>query len=361
MAATTPTICGYELADVRRSLRDAIDRRDRRVAFRWAAELVATPGAVGSLWAACWLAWATITGSASPTLPILLRQDWEKMTTYAHAHGGDWIAFRNDPPVRALAAEITTRLLTQTRQTPVIWPAKELVLYDIGTFRESPVPAAADGPIAMRVWQRGEDALDVRILAGYWLAAIQRGDLRAALSVVAWTMMTPSQQGAPAPLKFAERGPSSLTAKQRASPLWFWLEMGRALLLSQAGLHRGWNTMHNAVAEAFRIHFKRWTSAERMRVLLAWIIQVRAAFQPHPDGLWAADSLRLTIHDVDLPYQEIAAELADPDASVIQHEKAPTAKTLETDSKKAAAARAEAKMAEADAKIMAMMGLGDDV
>jgi hypothetical protein len=359
-AVNTPTICRYELADVRRAFRDAVDRRDRRTAFRWAAELVATPGAVGSLWAACWLAWATITGSASPTLPILLRQEWDRITTYAHAHGGDWVAFRNDPPVRAVAAEITTRLLAQIRQTPVIWPSKELVLYDIGTFRESPVPATADGPIAMRVWKRGEDGLDARIMGGYWLEAIQRGDLRAALSVVAWTMFTPAQQGSATPLKFADRGPAALTPKQRASPIWFWLDMGRTLLLAQTGLHRGWITMHNSVAEAFRLHFKRWTSAERMRILLAWIIQIRATFQPQPEGLWSADSIRLTIPEIDLPYKEIAAELADPETAIIQHEKAPTAKTIETDSKKAVLSRAEAKMAEADAKIMAMMGLSED-
>jgi hypothetical protein len=52
---THKTICGYELTDVRKSLRGAIGRRDRRVAQRWAAELVATPGAIGSLWAALWL------------------------------------------------------------------------------------------------------------------------------------------------------------------------------------------------------------------------------------------------------------------------------------------------------------------
>jgi hypothetical protein len=357
---STPTLCGYELADVRRAFRDAVDRRDRRAAFRWAAELVATPGAVGSLWAAYWLSWATITGSASPTLPILLRQEWDKITSFAHAHGGDWIAFRNDPPVRAVAAEITTRLLSQTRQTPVIWPSKELILYDIGTFREAAVPATADGPIAMRVWQRGEEGLEVRIMGGYWLEAIQRGDLRAALSVVAWTMLSPAQQGSSTPLKFADRGPAALPPKQRASPIWFWLQMGRALIMTQEGLHRGWITMQNAVAEAFRLHFKRWTATERMRILLAWIIQIRAAFQQQSEGLWAAESIRLTVHDIDLPYKEIAAELADPDAAIIQHEKAPTAKTLETDTKKAVVARAEAKMAEADAKIMAMIGLGED-
>lgn len=356
----TTTICGYELPDVRRTLRDAIDRRDRRTAFRWGAEFVATPGAVGSLWAAAWLSWATITGSASPTLPILLKQYWDRAAAAAHAHDGDWVAFRNDPPVRAIVAEMLIRLLGQPRETPVVWPTKELTLYDVGTAREGPVPAAADGPVAMRVWQRGEDGLEVRIMAGYWLDAIRRGDLRAALCYVAWTMMTPAQQGAAQPLKLAERGPAALSARQRASPIWFWLDLGRALLLSQTGIHRGWITMHNAVAEAFRLHFKRWSAAERMRILLAWIIQIRAAFQPQVESLWVAEPLHLTLPEIDLPYKEIAAELADPENAIRNTAKAPTAKTVEDDSKKAALARSEAKMAEADAKILAMMGLCED-
>jgi hypothetical protein len=67
--------------------------------------------------------------------------------------------------------------------------------------------------------------------------------------------------------------------------------------------------------------------------------------------------------DIDLPYKEIAAELAGSDAAITggagssSVTKGP-AKPI--DEKKERMARAEAKMAEADAKIMAMMGLGDD-
>lgn len=113
------TICGYALADVRKSLREAIDHRDRRAAHRWAAELVVTPGAVGSLWASYWLAWAAAqgAGSASPTIPILLKQTWSSITNAAHDLG-DWAAFRNEPEIRACVAETTTRLLDQSRQTP---------------------------------------------------------------------------------------------------------------------------------------------------------------------------------------------------------------------------------------------------
>lgn len=356
----TQTLCGYELADVRRALRDAIDRRDTHSASRWTAELVATPGAVGSLWASYWLAWAVITGGASPTLPILLRQGWDRIADAAHAHGGDWVAFRNDPPVRAIAAEMTSRLLVQSRQTPVVWPSKEIIIYDVGTLRAGAMPPDTDGGIVLRVWQRNDDALDLRMMAGYWLSALRRDDLRAALSAVAWTMLPHAQQGLATHLKCAERGPAALTVKQRSSPIWFWLEIGRALIMSRTGLHRGWYTMHTAVADAFRTHYKRWTAADRMRVLLAWILQIRASFQPQPETLWAAEAMRIDMTSVDTPYREIAVELADPVTAILKAATPEKAEKPEKEGKKAAMAKAEAKMLEADAKIMAMMGLSED-
>jgi hypothetical protein len=360
------TICGYGLADVRRSLRDAIDRRERRAADRWTAELVATPGAVGSLWASYWLAWAAAqgAGSSSPTVPILLRQTWETVSTLAYNHGGDWAAFRNDPLVRGLGAEMTVRLLGQTRQTPVVWPTKEITIHDVGNMRAASPPPEADGRIVLQVWIRDEDSMELRMMAGRWMDAIQRGDLRTALSAVAWTLLSVAQQGGQQPLKCAERGPATLTPKQRASPLWFWLAVGKSLLAARTnntGLHRGWATMHAAVAEAFRLHYKRWTATDRMRVLLAWILQIRATYEVQQgDALWTAPPLRLTVAEIDLPYKEVAAELSDPQAQVIRREKAPSPKQLEKDDKKAAAARMEARMAEADAKILAAMGISDD-
>jgi hypothetical protein len=72
--------------------------------------------------------------------------------------------------------------------------------------------------------------------------------------------------------------------------------------------------------------------------------------------LWIANPFTLTLAEIDRPYQEIAAELAPPDAVLFKNDRNPVAPVV--DSKKAAAEKAEAKMAEADAKIMAMLGLG---
>jgi hypothetical protein len=114
--------------------------------------------------------------------------------------------------------------------------------------------------------------------------------------------------------------------------------------------------MHNAVAEAFRVHYKRWTTVERMRILLAWILQVRASMTQQPDSIWTAAPLNQTVDEIDLPYKEIAAELADPDSVLQQKEKQEKQKQEEQNSK----TRSEAKMAEADAAVMAALGLGTD-
>jgi hypothetical protein len=365
------TLCGYELADVRRTLRDAIDKRDYRAAHRWTAELVATPGAVGSLWSSYWLAWAAAqgAGSPSPTIPILLRQSWTTITELVQSHSAElngkpefWKTFRNDPAVRALAAEMTVRLLAQARQTPVVWPSKEIILYDVSMMRDAPVPAAVDSPVVREVWQRGDESMELRMMAGRWIDALQKGDIRAALSAVAWTLLPTAQQSLQTPLKVVERGPATLTAKQRASPIWFWLAMGRALIMSRGStIHRGWNTMHAAIAEAFRLHFARWTAVDRMRILLAWILQLRATYLPQPDSLWSAPATQQHAAEIDLPYKEIAGELADPARVVIQHEKAPTPTMTAKDEKKVQAARMESQLMEADAQIMKMMGLEDEI
>lgn len=366
------TICGYTLSDVRRELRDSIDRRERRAANRWTAELVATPGAVGSLWASYWLAWAVAqgAGSPSPVLPILLKQSWVSIAAAAHGHADaaghsaeGWRQFRNDPKVRSIAAEMTARLLGQSRQTPVVWPSREITIYDVSTMREAAPPAAADSEVVLRVWQRGDDHMEIRLMAGRWIAALEAGELRTALSAVAWTLLPQQYQSLPQPLRLAERGPASLPAKQRASPVWFWLDLGKALLASRgAELHRGWATFHTAVADAFRLNWKRWTSVDRMRMLLAWILQIRAALpqgsQDHTAEMWVAPPLQLAITEIDLPYKEIAAELQNPDAIVQRAPPKPS--QMVADEKKAAAARMEAKMAGADAAVLAAMGLDDD-
>lgn len=355
------TLCGYALADVRKSLVEAIDKRDRRASLRWTAELVATPAAVGSLWAAFWVAWSS--GSESTT-PLLLKQSWAGIYAAAHTHisssDGGWRAFRNDPDVRSRAAEVTLRLMDQGRQTPVVWPTKEISLHDVGVIRNKKPTATSDGPAVMSAWIREDDSLELRQLAGHWLDAIEQGDLRTALSIMNWSLLAFASQGIPLPLKYSVRGPFTLPAKVRASPIWFWLKLGHASLVlrtSNSMLHPGWATLHTAIQEAFELHWKRWTAGDRMRILLAWTLQLRASFS---QGLtdWSLRPVHLTHEIIDISYREIAAELANPQNAIHRAKSASTETALSDKEARAAAnLRMEERMAEADAAVMAVMGL----
>jgi hypothetical protein len=94
-----------------------------------------------------------------------------------------------------------------------------------------------------------------------------------------------------------------------------------------------------------------------MRILLAWILQIRASYSTQPESLWSAPPMTHTTHEIDLPYKEIAAELSNPDTPIIRKDKAPEP---EKESKRAAAARIEAQLQEADSAILAAMGLTED-
>ena len=106
--------------------------------------------------------------------------------------------------------------------------------------------------------------------------------------------------------------------------------------------------MHAAVQEAFQQHYKRWTAAERMRLLLAWILQIRASFVPQSADMWTAHPIHLEEADLDLPYKEIAAELANPNTVLMKQQ---AEKKIST---------SEEKMEMGDAAILASLGLTED-
>ena len=86
-----------------------------------------------------------------------------------------------------------------------------------------------------------------------------------------------------------------------------------------------------------------------MRILLAWLLQIRASMTQQPDSIWAAAPLNQTVEEIDLPYKEIAAELADPNAVIQQKQRAQKEESQKT--------KSESKMAEADAAVLAALGL----
>ena len=101
-----------------------------------------------------------------------------------------------------------------------------------------------------------------------------------------------------------------------------------------------------AVTHAFQTQWKRWTSTERMRVLLVWVLQLRACFAGTATN-WTALPVHQRTEDIDLPYKEVAAELGGAAAAP-----APV-------SPKKTMSKSEAKMAASDAALLAMLGIED--
>jgi hypothetical protein len=85
-----------------------------------------------------------------------------------------------------------------------------------------------------------------------------------------------------------------------------------------------------------------------MRLLLAWILQIRASLMPQPADMWIAHPIQLEEADLDLPYKEIAAELANPNTILMKKKNEKKVST------------SEEKMEMGDAAILASLGLTED-
>jgi hypothetical protein len=226
----------------------------------------------------------------------------------------------------------------------VTWPSKDVTLYDVSTVQSGPAAVAADSHVVLSVWSRNHDSMDLRQLGGHWIEALQRGDLRIALSIIMWSLLPTTK------IQCGSRGPASLPAGARNSPIWFWFSLGAALL-KEAAAHPGWLTMHDDTVEAMTIHYKRWSSTDRLRIILFWTMQIRAVLA-NSHVQWSL--IPVNVIDVDLPYKEIAAEMAGGSADTITHE---PEKVLKKDAEKSKQSRVEEKMKAADDKILAMMGI----
>ena len=345
------TICGYDLGEVRKSLREAIGRRDRRAANRWAAELVVTPGAIGSLWASYWLA-CEASADGNPTLPILFGQTWTTLVSKAQSCATDWAHFRNDEGVRRSIAELTCRLLDYPRQSVPSLPGKEVALYDVSTVLEKVSPASADSPVVLGVWSRNHDSMELRQLAGHWIDAIQKGEMRIALSILVWSLLATTK------VKCGPRGPGpspqKIPATAKSSPMWYWFSLGASLLKS-TNAHPGWLTFHDMTVEAMTDHYRRWSPTERLKILAFWTFNLRASLSSKES--WSIQPVTLTTEEIDLPYKEIAAELAGKNSLNQQVTQTQTQKQTPKDEKASKESKLSQKMKDADDTILAMLGI----
>lgn len=343
------TICGYDLGEVRKSLREAIGRRDRRAANRWTAELVVTPGAIGSLWSTYWLA-CEASADGNPTLPILMGQTWTTLVEKAQSCAKDWALFRNDESVRREIAELTCRLLDYPRQSVPSLPGKEVALYDVSTVLENVSPASADSPVVLSIWSRNHDSMELRQLAGHWIDAIQKGEMRIALSILVWSLLPTTK------IKCGTRGPgpNKVPVTAKSSPMWYWFSLGASLLKAK-GVHPGWLTFHDMTVEAMTDHYRRWSPTERLKILLFWTLNIRASLSSKET--WSIKPVTLTTEEIDLPYKEIAAELAGKHSLNQQTSKSQSQTQTPKDEKASKESKLSQKMKDADDTVLAMLGI----
>jgi len=180
--------------------------------------------------------------------------------------------------------------------------------------------------------------MELRHVAGHWITALENGDTRIALSIMLWSMLPTTK------LQCGKRG--------LQSPLWFWFSLGAAVLKSKQ-VHQGWLTMHDDVVAAVTEHYKRLTPSDRLRIILFWLMQIRAT-NLDGQGLWSIKSV--TVSDIDLPYKEIAAEIAG--GVLVEVKGQGKEKEKDKDKEKAnVKSKMEEKMKIADEQIMALMGI----
>ena len=108
--------------------------------------------------------------------------------------------------------------------------------------------------------------------------------------------------------------------------------------------------MHDVTVEAMTDHYKRWSSVDRLRIMLFWTMQIKAALTSKET--WSIKPVEITVAEIDLPYKEIANEIHSPVAHTVkQPEKSIPA---DPESKKT---KLSEQMKKADEQILAMLGV----
>jgi hypothetical protein len=138
--------------------------------------------------------------------------------------------------------------------------------------------------------------------------------------------------------------------------MWYWFSLGASLLKS-TNAHPGWLTFHDMTVEAMTDHYRRWSPTERLKILAFWTFNLRASLSSKES--WSIQPVTLTTEEIDLPYKEIAAELAGKNSlnqQVTQTQKQTQMQTPK-DEKASKESKLSQKMKDADDTILAMLGI----
>jgi hypothetical protein len=145
---------------------------------------------------------------------------WEKAN-------GDTRTIRNVPLVRQMVAEsVATLVLAAKKPLPTL-PTAADCFKEAETIRSRMRSGGGVGDqvATRRVWSAGSDGADLRTVGNELEAALRSADSRMYFWIV-WLMTLDKQDDAPAA---KERGPASLSVKQRRSLVWFLVALLREI------------------------------------------------------------------------------------------------------------------------------------
>lgn len=234
-ATSKHTLCGYAWGDVSSSLQKAIGVSDMTRAQRWAAELVCSELGLGRLEAILFHSWGLHVGSMLPGwcrnwlhATKQLRELWSKS-------GGDIKAVRNTPIVRQLVCEAVANLVLATKHPLPSLPTPA------DCFREADAMRArirsgstvGDQYVVRRIWTAQADGDDLRTIGNELESAIRTNQHQRTLFWIIWLFTLDTQEGAPTA---KERGPLTVSIKQRKSILWYLIALLRELANDSAYL-----------------------------------------------------------------------------------------------------------------------------
>lgn len=226
-ATNKHTLCGYGWSDVTNSLLKAIGSADMVRALRWSAELVCSEQGLGRLEATLLHAWALHIGPALPTWPrtwyttiTQIRSMWEKAN-------GDTRTIRNVPLVRQMVAEAVATLVLAAKKPLPTLPTAADCFKEAETIRSRMRSGGGVGDqiATRRVWSAGSDGADLRTIGNEFEAALRSADSRMYFWIV-WLLTLDKQDDAPSA---RERGPPTVSVKQRKSLVWFLVALLREI------------------------------------------------------------------------------------------------------------------------------------
>jgi len=107
--------------------------------------------------------------------------------------------------------------------------------------------------------------------------------------------------------------------------------------------------MHDVTVEAMNDQYKRFSSVDRLRIMLFWTMQIKASLTSKET--WSIKPVEISVGEIDLPYKEIVNEILSPTHVPV------TKKVADPETKESKKSKLDQQMKEADDQVLAMLGI----